>query len=480
MIMTNLAGAAFRGRWSLLPRIALGAALVMGSVACDSVLDVEDPDVTTPELIRDPNNLIALRNGALGDFMVAYSGTPGGGGGWEGIVLASGLLGDEFYSSDTFGTRQEVDRRSVTPENSNLLEVFRNLHRARRAAEVAAELYEEYQPAAPARAEVLSIAGYTYAIFAENYCSGVPFSRLTEDNRLEFGAPKTTPQMREQALAYFTSALSVATTAGNARQQNLAHIGRARVLLGMGSFAEAADAAAAVPTSFVYELEHSENTARQNNGIWLITWSRRGFGVAHREGGNGLPYRQGSSQAPATQDPRVPYTRTALRAIDSPFAHFFQQKYPLRASPVPLATGIEARLIEAELALRNQDWTTFVAKHNELRATRAGLPPFVLADVQAMTQAQREDLHFQERGFWLWLTAQRLSDMRRLVRQYNRPAESVFPTGTYGRFNYAGTAVPDDELVFRVQGTYGSDVNFPVPFDEQNNPQFQQCIDRNP
>jgi hypothetical protein len=32
----------------------------------------------------------------------------------------------------------------------------------------------------------------------------------------------------------------------------------------------------------------------------------------------------------------------------------------------------------------------------------------------------------------------------------------------------------------RVQGTYGPDVNFPVPFDEQNNPNFVQCVDRNP
>jgi len=28
--------------------------------------------------------------------------------------------------------------------------------------------------------------------------------------------------------------------------------------------------------------------------------------------------------------------------------------------------------------------------------------------------------------------------------------------------------------------TYGSDVNFPVPVDEENNPNFTQCIDRNP
>jgi starch-binding outer membrane protein, SusD/RagB family len=460
-------------------RLMFAGAVLAGTTACDSILEVEDPDVTTPELIRDPSNLIALRNGALGDFMVAFSGTAPGGGSTEGMVLSSGLLADELYVSDTFGTRQEVDRRNVTKENAGMTTVFRNLHRARRAAEVAAELFEEYQPTSPLRAEVLGLAGYTWIIFAENYCSGVPFSKLTVDNRIDHGQPQTTAQMQQQALTYFTQALEVATTANNARMQNLARIGRARALLNQGQFQQAAAAVAAVPTSFLYELEHSENSSRQNNGIWMITHSRRGYGVAHLEGGNGLPYRQGSSQVASSQDPRVRYSRTAARAIDSPFAHFFQQKYPLRASPVPLATGLEARLIEAEYALRQADWATFLTKHNDLRAT-VGLQAFQLADLQALTQVQRENLHFQERAFWLWLTAQRLSDMRRLVRQYGRSTESVFPTGTYGRLNYASLATSDANLVFRVQGTYGSDVNFPVPFDELNNPNFTQCLDRNP
>jgi starch-binding outer membrane protein, SusD/RagB family len=471
------------GARSLL-RLVLVSAVVTGATACDSILEVEDPDVTTPELIRDPSNLAALRNGALGDFMVAFSGTaPGAGGHTEGIVLSTGLLTDELYASDTFGTRQEVDRRNVTVENAGMTTVFRNLHRARRSAEVAAELFAEYQPSDAMRAEVLSIAGYTWIMFAENYCSGVPFSRLTVDNRLEHGPPQTTAQMQQQALAYFTQALEVATEVTNAtaraRMQNMARIGRARVLLNQGQFTQAAQAVAGVPTSFLYELEHSENTPRQNNGIWVITHSRRGYGVAHMEGGNGLPFRQGSSQVASSQDPRVRYTRTASRATDTPFAHFFQLKYPLRASPVPLATGIEARLIEAEAALRDSDWTTFLARHNDLRATMS-LPAFQLADLQAMTQVQRENLHFQERAFWLWLTGQRLSDMRRLIRQYGRGAETVFPTGTYGRYNYATLATADADLVFRVQGTYGTDVNFPVPFDEQNNPNFTQCLDRNP
>ena len=43
--------------------------------------------------------------------------------------------------------------------------------------------------------------------------------------------------------------------------------------------------------------------------------------------------------------------------------------------------------------------------------------------------------------------------MRRLVRQYGRDAETVFPTGDYHK-----------------GGSYGPDVNFPLPIEEQNNP----------
>ena len=52
--------------------------------------------------------------------------------------------------------------------------------------------------------------------------------------------------------------------------------------------------------------------------------------------------------------------------------------------------------------------------------------------------------------------------MRRMIRQYGRTQDKVFPAGVY----YKG-------------GVYGSDVNFPVPDGEAVNPQFKGCIDRN-
>jgi len=68
-------------------------------------------------------------------------------------------------------------------------------------------------------------------------------------------------------------------------------------------------------------------------------------------------------------------------------------------------------------------------------------------------------LTMRERAFWLFATAHRLGDLRRLVRDYGLPANSVYPTGTY-----IFASAP--------QGTYGPDLVFPVPLEEGNNPNF--------
>jgi hypothetical protein len=56
--------------------------------------------------------------------------------------------------------------------------------------------------------------------------------------------------------------------------------------------------------------------------------------------------------------------------------------------------------------------------------------------------------------------------MRRLIRQYNRSANSVFPVGTWHK-----------------GGSYSADVNIPVPLQESNNPNVPSgntCTNRNP
>ena len=465
---------------------ALAALPVTG---CD--LNVVDPDIITPDNLTGEAALPTIRAAALGDFALAYTGSGADGSrGTEGIVTASGLLADEYVNSETFPTRVEIDRRSTQVTNGTLTGWFRTLSRARRSQEFAAAQYRELATDTTLQTgfpEVLSLSGFTYLFFAENYCSGVPFSTANPDGSLVFGAPLTTAQMLDTAEARFRSALAAATAlqgtgATRTAQINLASVGLGRALLDQGDFAGAAAAVTAVPTTFVYSVGHSQNTVRQENGIFNSTVTAERYSVANLEGTNGLAFR-------TQMDARVPSGR--FPATDVGFDGLTPQFDPMRMgdvrAPNPLATGAEARLIQAEALLATGDTvggtSGWITAHNALRAappsyfnpvnetrvlpftypmSATSLPALTATDIT--TFGGVVNLHFRERAYWLWLSGHRLWDLRRLTKApYSRAPESVFPTGAY----FKG-------------GVYGTDYNFPVPFDETNNPNFLQCINRNP
>lgn len=437
----------------LLPTIA--------TLGCSDILDVEDPDIVDPGNLDGTAGLEARRIGAFGDFALAYAGAPVGGGSTEGQILMSGLFSDEFQLSGTFPTRIEIDARKIQDDNGTLSTYFNIQHVARRAAESAADAWvasDAVEAAAKDEplAELYSLAGFTYVFFGENFCSGVPFSAVLDDGSLEFGSPLSTAEILDQALARFDDALTHAQAAGSDDLEYLARVGRARALLDQGRFAEAATAVAPVPTDWEYLVRYSSNSDRQKNGVYTLNVESERWTVANGEGGNGLPYRDAFTGG----DPRTPWQRVDDDVgFDTAIPQYDELKYAAEDSDVPLATGVEARLIEAEAALQTGDAAGFDAIHTALRAT-AGLGAL---DTGALSTEERVDAHFRERAFWLWITGHRHGDLRRLVRQYGRATESVFPTGAY----------------FKVQaGDYGADVDLPVPFDEENNPNFEQCIDR--
>jgi hypothetical protein len=139
---------------------------------------------------------------------------------------------------------------------------------------------------------------------------------------------------------------------------------------------------------------------------------------------------------------------------------YVQLLWPTADASVDIVSGIEARLIEAEAALHDGHPDVALGILNDARTTVTGLDPLV----DAGTDAARVDQLFHERAFWMFSTGHRLGDLRRLVRQYGRTPDSVFPNG-----------------IFLDGGNYGDDMNFPVPEAEKNNPSDPAgaCIDRN-
>lgn len=456
--------ARFRGRLPLLGGVAALVALSLTACDLDSVLDVDDPDKATVDDITDPENLPAVRAHAIGEFQVAYAGR--GAANDNSFNLMSGLLADEYQASGSFPTREEVDRRSISRDNATTQQTFRLMHRARRAAEVAAELFGEYEPETRPHAEAHVLAGFMYNAFAEMYCSGVPFSALPlGDPTEDFGEPMTTEEMLGLAMDWLAEGRTLAGVAGSDLEAHAAAVGLGRALTNLGEYGSAAAAVFGVPTQFTYTVNHSSATPRQWNGAWNFVNSVKRWRIADQAGGTGLPYRTLGTETDAAGevieegDPRVVWFADGV-GFDQETPQYSQRKFPSNSSPTPVATGIEARLIEAEAALQQDDRESFRQIHNDLRAT-VGLDAFTQAEVEGMTFDELVDLHFLERGLWLWQTGHRLGDLRRLVRQYGRDAETVFPTGAY----FKG-------------GSHGADVNFPIPIDEDNNPNAVPCIDR--
>jgi len=498
-------------------RAALTAALLaLPAAACEGLLDVADEDVTKDEFLENETAIPALRAAVVGDFIPAY----------EQLMVHGGMLGDEYRFSETFPTRFQIDLRRMNANNGTLLDLFALATTAGATADFVSERYNLADPGGAAvleRAEAKSLGGYALLALAENYCSGVPISRVNRSSggQLEFryGAPLTTTQLVDSAIARFDAALALlpgnAGSTATQSQRNLARVGKARALLyrGNGDAAAAAAVVAQVPDNFTFQLEHSDNSTAEESFPWFFNISNERVSLSNNEGGTfvdddddgvieynefrktsaeGLPFLEaGGPTQPGGRDPRVLWRRRGTVAnpesnlgFDGVTPLYDALKYQDRTSFTVLASGVEARLIEAEAQFRAGNAAGMIATLNALRAQvqplmqllsanypnqqqLAGYQPgqgAVLAPLALpATAAEQRDLLFRERAYWLYLTGHRLPDMRRLVRQYGLNQAQVFPTGTH----------PKNQA-------YGTDVNFPIPVQEQNNPTSGagQCIDR--
>jgi hypothetical protein len=445
-----------RGRSIRMTLTALASVLAT-AVACNpgSVLRVPQPDNLPSSAINSPAELPVLEAGTQSSFQIAYSGAADeGNGGHEGFINWSGIFTDEMSDEETFPTRIAVDDRIATASNASLKGYFIDLTSARALADKADAAYDQFGADSAGHGVVLALGGYTYIMFAELYCEGVPVSTLNNNGSITYGQPLTRQQLLQIAVGRFDSAITVATANLDSATLNLAKVGLGRALLDSNDDAAAANAVAGVPVGFVYDIGASTNSAIENNGIWNYTFNENGFSVSDSEGVNGLPFF-------SANDPRVPAVNTGGPGVSGVGPFIQQEIYTTQTTPIPLATGIEAGLIKAEHDLRTGGPTgPYFADLNALRTTFPGLTPILVVPADA-DGAQR--LLFHERAFWMYLTGHRQGDLRRLVRQYGRTVASVYPVGT------AINGVP-----------YGSATVFDISEDEANNPNFHGCLNTNP
>jgi len=336
-------------------------AVALAATACDTgrLLDVEEREFPTDATLRDPSALPLLIRGAYGEFFRAYAGS----GLFNlGFGPAVALFSDEMESVDTFIDRNAMDARNFQPPaNGNPSDLAYNwLQRARRATRDAAASVAEVRGANdPQRATLLAMEGFTMVALAEGWCSAIPLSNIVGGVFVP-GTPLTRVQLLDSALVRFDASMT-------ANASHLARVGRARALLNLGRVSDAAAAVDGVPSSFVFQVEHSENTFQ--NSFWNLINNNRRMSVGDNEGGNGLNFR-------TANDPRVPVFRTGNRmGFDDQTPLWEQNKYPNLNANVVLADGRQARLIEAEAALRANNPAQMITILNALRAGVTGTHP---------------------------------------------------------------------------------------------------------
>lgn len=447
---------------------ALAALLVLVQACTKDLLKVTDPDIIPDETLKasSASGAQGIHNGAILRLAQATAGTQQP----DALFAFGGLLTDEWQSGDTFIQRNTMDQRIWDPQNTFHAGPYRNLNRVRVMSAAAIAALRQYKPAPATNiGRMFAFIAYVQTLMGEHYCNGTPISELNGSDVVP-GEPISNDSMLILAIANTDSAAANLGSGDSAAVARFLQVVRGRALLDRGQFAPAAAAVAGVPDNFHYDVQYS--LVAGDNQIWALNSSARRYTVGDVEGTNGLNYR-------TANDPRVPTKRGPDRIFDTAFPlQVVRQGIWGRDTSVKIATGIEARLIEAESALRAGDPATWLAKLNQLRANAALLPVPVdtsyrpvagtllapLADPGASTgDTLRIKLMFRERAFWMFGTGHRLGDMRRLVRQYGRTVDQVYPIGAW----FKG-------------GNYGDAIQMPVPFDEQNNPNFLACTDRNP
>ena len=472
------------------------ALLALGGVMGCNELTGHQPlpaGTNNPSFYSTPAGAIGMRNAAIN---AVEQGLPS-------FLIDAGLLTDELESNQTGASPGAVVNSSlpsgglldarILPELSsgdgtNADRDYNNLQSVRGGVNQALGALTAYDTAAPPamHGELYALEGYAEILLADLFCSGVPLSTLDFQKDFTYHASSTTAQVYQDALAKLDSALALSSTDDTV--QNLARVLKGRALLDLGQYAQAAQAVAAVPDGFQYRL--------------VVQWASFSGGnllndqatASDREGGNGLPFV-------SSGDPRVALTPLTCPSDQTcPVPLTFPVKYSTTGySPFIVADAIEARLIQAEAALQGGDATTWLTLLNALRTTGAidsvhpdtiisttgtgtvdttvqpdtawhpgtGAAELGIPGLRPLTDPgtldARVSLTFQERAYWLFLTGHRQGDLRRLIRQYGRTQDHVYPTG---RYFAPGTSV------------YGGDVTAPIPSTEFVNPLFHGCLSR--
>jgi len=407
--------------------------------ACHGLLDVSNPTIVQDQDIANASGAAARRYGVIANFDYAVV---------NGLQRVAMFTDERTFDARLSGNNnfQMLDQRNSEGYESLMQGQDPHLGAWDYVVTLAAiaippiRAYAADSARGDLLAQLYALRGYAIVQMAEDVCPGFPINDVTADNRVAYSGPYTTDSAFRHGMAQLDSAIKYAHD--SVQFLDLARVVKGRALLGLGRYTEAAAAVAGVPADFVYNTDASIIGVTPPD---IFSWTHGGArqAVGNHEGGNGLLFVSAG-------DVRVTTALTSpvvTRYADSTDTLYYSTKYPNANTPTVVASGVEARLIRAEVALRTND-ATWLDTLNALRAT-VGLAALAMP----ASDAGKVDVLFSERAFWLYLTGRRLGDLRRLIRNYGRAPETVFPTGLYplGGTYQGATAIP---FVFENESRY--------------------------
>ncbi len=403
--------------------LAVVAALLPSLTACNiNFFDVRNPDVIDAATVDPVSDGEIFSRSAFTSFARAFG---------LGYIVYTAWFTNEAWVGDTFPTRNEYGRRLIDDRNtSTTADVWNPLMQGISQAEQVLEILggEEGQELNLARAAMSS--GFGLVLEAEAFCEGTMRGPGGEPGPL-----MTSNELLQTAVDRFDQAIQLAGAASDAEATgilNASRVGKGRALLQMGDKSGAAAAVGSVATDFEFDVPYVDdagNRTRLGNGVYFYSagGSRESLVVPPH-------YRE-------MNDPRVEFWDSGRNAQDGVLRYWSQSKYPTWASPIRLASGLEARYIEVEAGGNPATMLAFI---NE-RRTAGNQDPIDTTDpagLLAELMAQRS------RDFWL--EGHRMGDWRRNPNSVPNILQ------------------PGDNYYKPEVGTVSNQTCMPLPFAERN------------
>ena len=424
-------GPAVRGRWG---RIGTLAVVVLTTVGCDSLLEVELPGRVRDQDLDNPVLASALALAAESEFDCALGMYAQFMGLWANdLYVASNILFDRLVQRRL----PAQDQQDGSCEDSYPHAIMLPMHMARAQAERAIERLNEFDDAdVPDKTLLLAkshaYAGYSYQLLGEAFCG------LTFD-----GGPLVTREATMRtAIGFFTSGLDLANllSSSEARSlRNMVLVGRARAHLNLGEGPEVVADASQVDAGFARTAQFSDSDSRRYNPIYMVLPPESRTYAVHPSYANLL--------VGGVADPRVPLVDEGLGTGFDAVTHMWgQAKFPDRAGDIQFASWREAQLMIAEV----EGGQTAVGIINTLRArvadlpwVDAGHPSLPLPQFVSTDDAEISAQVWEERRRELLFQGTKLGDMLRV--SIPGVVTDDFETGINQRgdpYNDAATCIP--------------------------------------